>query len=148
MKQEPINSENHNIPTTKDPTSIYNRIRSDELKKKLFYLNQNSKADAKLNKIITTYAKLDLDEKVIMGFDDTIFGSSKNGFLLTDKGIHIKSIMQKAVYIPYTDINEVVLKGFSKDLYINNTEVSLTQISERHSKEELVNLLKFIADCK
>lgn len=145
VEHESINLENHNNPNTKDPAGIYNRIRSDELKKKLFYLNQNVKADAKLNKIITTYANLDLDEKMIMGYDDTVFGSAKNGFLLTNKGIHIKGLIQKARFISYEEINEIFLKGFSKELYINNIEVSLTQLSERHSKEELVSLLKYIS---
>ncbi|MGN4425974.1 hypothetical protein ACTFQN_19380 [Bacillus cereus group sp. MYBK30-1] len=141
--EEIIISENDHL-TFDDPASIYNRIRSEELKKKLFYVNQNLKADSKLTKITTTYAKLDFDEKIIMGYDDTIFGSAKNGFLLTNKGIHIKAMLQKTKFIDYGNINEILLKGFSKDLYINNTEISLTQISERHSKEELVNLLKFL----
>lgn len=48
------------------------------------------------------------------------------------------------LFISYGNINEVILKGFSKGLYINNTEISLTQTPERCSKEDLVNLSQFL----
>lgn len=125
--------------------NLYNNLRSEELKKKVFYPNQSDKGDKKINNVLETYVELGEGEIIIMGYDDTVFGSAKDGFVLTNKGMYVKKIMQKTSRILYEDIDEVVLKGFSKSLYVNGREISLTQISERQSKEELVNLIKFVS---
>ena len=102
----------------------------------------------KIRNAVNKYANLGKDEQVIFCFDNTVFGSAKDGIVFTDKGIYHK--FTGKWFISHADINEITLlkKG---NLLINGTKecnISIVNKSERESfrlfLEKCVNYIQFM----
>ena len=63
--------------------------------------------DSKITKAIAAYARVQSDEKLLVMEDDTIFGSAKEGFVLTDKHIYINISGCKNKCVAIADITDV-----------------------------------------
>lgn len=50
---------------------------------------------------------LDSDEKLLLLFDDTLFGSATDGIIFTDCKIHSKGLWEDPVVIPYEEIESI-----------------------------------------
>lgn len=74
----------------------------------------------KLKNALGSYASAAKDEEVLVLIDDTIFGSAKDGALLTSKGFYVHGMMQSPQSIQLSDIQSVTL--LNKKLHINNVE--------------------------
>ena len=67
----------------------------------VYYNNyRDSKAQKKFRAALGSYAKISDDETPIVIFDSTLFGSAKDGFLLTNKGIHAHG-QGETFFFPY-----------------------------------------------
>ncbi len=74
----------------------------------LFYLAENVPID-KLLTASQSFLKLEGDEELLCYVDTTVWGSGKNGFALTTKGVRWKRLWSDPVYIPYSSINSLVV---------------------------------------
>ncbi|MCG4734839.1 hypothetical protein L0M92_14635, partial [Casaltella massiliensis] len=59
----------------------------EENLKKYIYFEGSIEGNRKIKNAIASYANLNSKENIIFCFDNTVLGSAKDGFLLTDKGI-------------------------------------------------------------
>jgi uncharacterized protein with PIN domain len=73
----------------------------------------------KLANVLSSYIALDEDEQLICLYGSTIFGSAKEGFALSTKGIYWKKLFNSN-YLSYRDIEKIKRK--EKELYISSTE--------------------------
>lgn len=84
----------------------------------------------KLSNAVNSYAlSIDSNESVIMLYDDTVFGSAKQGFLLTSKRLYGRSIIEKPVFTDITNITKIDYTSSSLKkvtLSIETTEESFT----------------------
>lgn len=71
--------------------------------------------DAKFNKKISNasraYAKMTSVETPVCLFDDTVFGSAKEGFVLTTRNLFIRVVLGTSATIPLDSITGVKVKG-------------------------------------
>lgn len=101
----------------------------------------------KFQNIISSYASIDSDEITLFCYDNTVMGSAKDGFLITSKAVYIHNMFQKTIKILLKDINSIELRGIlSKNLFINNFEVTLNTISDSKSKNILCTVTNQIID--
>lgn len=113
---------------------IINRLGVPETRAVLFLNGSNSK---KYTNAYTNYCKLQENEVPIVLFDNTIFGSAKEGFIMTTKGIHYKNSLSKAEYLQYKPSgNQVVTSGY--DIIINGISVSASCASKRENLAEII----------
>lgn len=81
-----------------------------------------------------------------MLFDNTGFGSDKDGFVLTNKSIQYHNMWTKPGKIYYSDIESIKIKG--SDLIINDTNIYINLISSKYRSqfctyvETLLSMLK------
>ena len=88
---------------------------------KVYFKGQGDKAKQKISAAIASYAHDFYDETAIFVFDDTLFGSAKDGFLVTNKTIYIHNQFDDKEYVmPLPKIKSFSLKkGSSQELWIN-----------------------------
>jgi hypothetical protein len=93
----------------------------------------------KLSNAITTYATQVSPEDVLLLYDNTVFGSAKDGLLLTPEGVYWRNDSGEADRLRYDEIRKVdVLKyALSSGLVLNQKEVQV----ELSDEEKLVNSL-------
>ncbi|WP_342476596.1 zinc ribbon domain-containing protein [Paenibacillus sp. FSL H7-0350] len=121
-------------------------IKNEGIRKYLFLENENEKVTKKYQNAFEAYAKLEADERAIVLFDNTGFGSAKDGFLITSRRIHIHNMLQKPVTIDISSVVSVNLKG--AELLFNQQAVGINMISSsarsefRSYIENFVNQLK------
>lgn len=98
----------------------------------------NKKIQKKFQTALNTYVKLTPSEVPLVLFDSTVFGSAKEGFVLTTRGIHINADMQKMEFITYGNL---LVSQYKKDMIINGKPISMIPLStEQVSK--VVDLVK------
>lgn len=102
-------------------------IKNEGIRKYLFFENENEKVIKKFQNASEAYAKLEADERAIVLFDNTAFGSAKDGFLITSRRIHIHNMLQKPATIDISNVVSVDLKG--SDLLINQQAIGINMIS-------------------
>ena len=111
----------------------------------------------RLNNAIKSYASaIDSDEAVIFLFDDTFFGSGKDGFILTTKRIYFKDFMEKSNSVDIVKINDltfnnvklkpkIIIKTDTKEL-----EISITSAPDKKAlfsvMDQTVRFLKSLID--
>jgi len=62
------------------------------------------------------------DETVIVLYDDTVFGSSKEGFILTTRRLYGKNIMERGMSVEIADIRNVTLEpGIAPEAHAHTT---------------------------
>lgn len=74
-----------------------------------FLGNLNPKFSKKLSNAIKAYARNIKEEEVFALYDDTLFGSGKEGFVMTLQGLIIKTSMYKLFTCSYSDITGLKL---------------------------------------
>lgn len=116
---------------------IYNEYKNlpKDLKSKIHFKG-NDKSDSKIKKAVSTYVNLDKEETIIFCFDNTVFGSAKDGLVVTDKGIHYKFSFTKW-FISHSDINEICINEEDKyrGILINKTQNICTSTVLKEEKE-------------
>ncbi|WP_202866390.1 hypothetical protein [Cohnella sp. AR92] len=117
-------------------------LNNQSLRNYLFIENENEKAAKKFRNAREAYAFLKPDETPILLFDNTAFGSAKDGFLVTDRRIYIHNMLQKPAQIDIADIVSLGLKG--SDLLFNQqvAYINLIDSSSRSAFRDLME--KFI----
>jgi len=92
------------------------------------------------------------DETIILLYDDTLFGSAKNGFLLTTKRIYYKNMGESPSLVDITSIRnkEVVASTLSTQMLIHlstdgKAAIDITYI-EAKQREPLLRMLGNIID--
>ena len=74
-----------------DNTALFNNINQNKLDNARASFGQNIKAD----------------EEIIYLRDDTLFGSAKDGYIVTTKAIHGKPFLEQPLFINYEDIQDI-----------------------------------------
>lgn len=74
-------------------------------------------------------------EDVIILFDDTVFGGSREGFLVTEKGVYAKSFLEEPIHFNWNDIKRIDV--VDSNLHINSKSVSLPSSSDKNFQKEL-----------
>jgi hypothetical protein len=106
---------------------IFESINDKDFNKYIYPIdNSNEKSIKKFKSAIAAYANLAEGEFPLICFDNTVFGSAKDGCIVTTYGLHIHNSLSKTKYYSFFEINKIELKGFSKSLYINDYEVQTT----------------------
>lgn len=117
-----------------------------EIRRYLFLDQEHDKAAKKFINARTAYAPLGPGEIPVVLFDNTAFGSAKDGFLITDRRIYIHNMMEQPVSIPLAEVRAVGLKG--SELLLNQHKAGIQMISSSHRPEfvsiieKMINTLK------
>lgn len=108
---------------------------TDKVKKLYFCSLQDSKSQKKFMKAISAYARLVPHEIPILCFDDTVFGSAENGFLVTTHGIHIHNHNETLVkFVSFKDIESITLnEGFAQSELVINSEIKAVMMGLEHA---------------
>ena len=69
----------------------FNTLRGNSIRDNTYIHFSDGKGAKKLKDVINTYAKIDTNETPLFLFDNTAFGSEKDGILITDKNFYGKS---------------------------------------------------------
>lgn len=106
-----------------------------EIGKNIYCYSKSPKVLKKFENAITTYVVLDEGERPILCYDNTIFGSAKEGCIVTSKCIHIHNSFSKPQKFYFDEIKNITLQGTSaKTLFINNFEIQTTTLSTLEAK--------------
>lgn len=115
--------------------------------KNRFYINGESAiANKKIVNASKSYLKIEVGEFVYALYDNTLFGSGKDGFSLTNKNIYYHNYLENTVKIPYTDIETInidkncliIERNKINVAFINNDEMGLF----RDTIMELIEIIK------
>lgn len=117
-------------------------IKNPGVRKYVFIENENEKVNKKFRNALETYAKLESDEIPIVLYDNTGFGSAKDGCLITNRRVYIHNMLQKPIKIDIKDIISVEVKG--SDLLINQHPLYITMISSPDRAEFKAYIGNFI----
>ncbi|WP_102273700.1 TerD family protein [Cytobacillus massiliigabonensis] len=152
VKKEPAASSKQ-----QDQESVQERIEKlvtafyDNLQgyvKDLFYLyrQQDSKSGKKFSNVLSSYAQLENDEQPILLYDNTAFGSAKDGFLITTRHIYWHNLLSFKQKLVLRDIQEVEL---NKTLKINKRDINIELIPKKNRdqlEKEFKRLFSSIAE--
>ena len=116
------------------------------MKNRLYINGESANANKKIVNASKSYLKIEVGEFVYALYDNTIFGSGKDGFSLTNKNIYYHNSFQNTVKIPYKDIetinidkNCLIIERNKIDVnFINNEEMGLF----RDTIIELIEIIK------
>lgn len=82
--------------------ALYDEMSFDE--------DYNPYPHRKLKNAIKSFGKnIEEDEKILLLFDTTLFGSASDGIILTDKKIYVKNLLENPCKVAYQDIDEIVI---------------------------------------
>ena len=87
-----------------------------------------------------SYAQLSANETPVLVYDDTVFGSAKDGFLITDKAIYIhKAFEANHTTIPLEKVYSLELKtgllGGAGEIMLNGTSMAVTVVTGGERKK-------------
>ncbi len=117
-------------------------IMGSDLSRKLFLYEKGPKNEKKFQNAFSAYALLQPDEIPMFLYDDTAFGSAKQGLLVSSSAVYVRNTMSQGVRFRWEDIQAIELRGtFNKELFINNYKVDATLLSSNESKAQLCELL-------
>jgi hypothetical protein len=127
MNLEPI----HNI------ANLFAYIRGSSIKDNIYYLFNDEKSYKKYYNVCTTYVNLTPPEQPLLLFDNTTFGSAKDGFFITNWRFYYKNFMSSPQAIAIPEIQSISISG--NDFIINHGQhtVSITLISDGERDEFL-----------
>lgn len=118
-----------------------------ELQKSLLLYSVDPKVQKKFENAADYYASLDHLELPFLCYDNTVFGSAKEGLLVTSKGIFAHNSFSKPQSFHYRDIYSIYMGGTSDNtLFINNYELQTTMLCSYESKMILCRLLNYICE--
>lgn len=99
----------------------------------------------KLHAAIESYGNGITSQQVIVLIDDTLFGGSKEGILITEEKFATKALMKPSRLLFWKYLEELSIK--KKKIYFNQQEVGeLTQLSEKQLGPFIIALNKLIKD--
>lgn len=107
--------------------------------------------EKKLNNAIAEFARGESPESVLVLIDDSLFGSAKEGLLLSETSIYIKSLMEKEKNLLLENVEKVSLnKGLiNYSIVINDAFTLESSMASKQSISKFVELLNdFIAGRK
>ena len=97
----------------------------------------------KIKNAIKEYAPLQSGEAVIMGWDDTFFGSATDGFLLTTRGIYIHNSGESSkTFTSYDDIENI--RCNEQVIYIGNKFIKFKLTPDLNSMKSLCKTLTLL----
>lgn len=138
---------NYEVSTIDDAIYFVKQLKSFpwvNFKKAIYFIGESEKSQQKILGAKESYANLVEDEIAFLCFDNTAFGSSDDGCLVTNKGIYIHNLMEKTIFIKFKNINNIELRGtFDKDLFINDYKLDLN-LMESDDKEKFLETLIII----
>jgi len=114
---------------------------SSDLRCYFYSSDDGSKIQDKIKNALNSYAFINQYEIPLFLFDDTVFGSGKIGFLITDKAFYFKESMYKPWKFNFSDIYQIIYEDAV--VLINNKKISLTLLS-KCSYPDLRNALEYI----
>lgn len=101
--------------------------------------------EKKLNNAVRSMGVADSVRSIIALYDNTVFGSSKEGFLLTGKSIYIKELLEDSYAIAFEEIKSV---EYIKDVKVNDKgKESVERRIEITQKDDSKFELKGLMDC-
>lgn len=110
--------------------------------KKIYILSSKPRTTQKLSNAVVSYGRLEEGEAAYLCFDDTVFGSAKEGCIATNIAIHIHNAFSPAKKIPYSEISNIALSGSNnRDLFINDIELFTSTLNTYESKVILCRIL-------
>ena len=109
-----------------------------------YYYGMTEKAVKKFNNAIKEYVPLRQGEIPIVCFDHTIFGSAKDGCVLTDYGVYIHNDGEERQSIPYSQITNITKDG--KNIKLHTISGGFFSI-EVGGDDKLVKLEEILHQC-
>jgi hypothetical protein len=122
-------------------SSHVNSIEKPNIKKYVFSVADGKNIVDKFDKAIAAYGKLKEWEMPLVLFDNTAFGSAKDGFLVTDTTVYAHNMWQAPIQIPIESIMSIKVVG--SDLIINGQKIYINMIdsSDRRYFEDFCTRL-------
>ena len=95
----------------------------------------------KLKNAISTFGQaIQSDEEVFLQYDGTVWGSAKDGFLMTNLGIHSKNMWESSNFVTYQNIRALTLRKTRLEVDVavsENFDIALT-----HTANQIAELLQ------
>ena len=85
------------------------------------------------------------DEEVFLQYDDTVFGSAREGILMTEVGMHTKGTIQPRRFIPYEQIESMGKSSFST-FTINLKDSETIKLDANHDTRKIFALVSELVD--
>jgi hypothetical protein len=102
--------------------------------------------ETKIKNAVGSYAGLAEDEKPLVLLDNTVFGSAKEGILLTDRRIYARNTMASPQCIELDSVRSVTLtEGLTPTLSVNDTEFLTLTIGEKETSRLFAEMLREIS---
>lgn len=109
----------------------------------IYIYNTDDKTKKKFKGATSSYARLVDDEYPIVCYDDTVFGGAKDGFLITNFGIHLHNSNEKAIFFEHKNIRRLEMRG--KNIYIDNKKIDITG-KDDEVKQRILLLIRRVRD--
>ncbi len=110
--------------------------------KKVVYLFNSNKFDKKVATAKSQYGRTISDsERIVFCFDNTVFGSAKEGILFTEKGIYGKNAMEESWFVRLEDIVTVSMQ--KTDTVVNKNRLINTSLIDSSCKEDFKDFLYY-----
>ena len=126
---------------------VNNTLRKHNLENR-YYAISTAGFDKKIDKAMKVYAHLSNDEVAVLLQDYTIFGTAKEGFVLTNKNIYINSTNHKKIIVAIKDIQVVgVYIENSNSFYVTlGTSTMTYRLWANYDKQETEKSQKFLLE--
>ena len=111
----------------------------------IYFANESDKGNNKISKAVISYARLRNDETVWVLYDDTLFGSAADGFLISSHGIYVHNFIGgENVFIGYDDIEKIYSfkKGVINLATKRSGEKHIDLTMGKARQEDIVKLLE------
>lgn len=127
--------------------NVRQRSGKFNFKKSVYYYGDDGKSEQKFLGAINSYAPIIYGEVPLICFDNTVFGSSKDGCLVTTRGIYVHNPMENVNFFDYKMFVIAEIRGtFIKEIYINDYKLDTNCLysDDKPGFAELINL--FVKD--
>lgn len=104
------------------------------------YAGNSVKYKSKIRNITGVHGKDVTENNAVLFYDSTVFGSGKDGFVMTNERICVRNFLEQATSMSLRDVKR--LSFDEKNIFINDTfrlEMAVCKLS----KEELVNIFNY-----
>ncbi|MGL5617089.1 MAG: hypothetical protein ACRDD2_12820 [Sarcina sp.] len=128
----------------KDINLEASKIINNELTKKVFFKDVSEGYSEKLSAATTSYVlEIDKAEEIFFVYDNSRFGSAKEGFIISDRGIYCKNRMDNPWFLELKYIDTIKVKDNNKIL-INNRVIEFSNLKTKEQIYEMRDLLELI----
>ena len=110
----------------------------------LYIYSQDSKVQKKFNNAISSYAQIKPNEKPLVCFDATFFGSAKDGFLLSTKGIWLHNYTEETLFFAYDKISEIQYDD--NKIFVDGVKID-TAGKSKEDRAKIFNLIDKMYNC-